>query len=151
MRYFYTGIISLFMALTSFTLAAYAESPIYTKSSKLALQGYDTVSYFQGNNGPVKGSANYSASYKGATWHFSSKENLGLFKAAPERYAPQYGGYCAWAAAHGALAKAEPDVYHIEDGKLYLNYDRSIAQKWTPRRLELIPVADQKFPELIAQ
>lgn len=128
---------------------AYADAPIYTGTfSNNAVKGYDTVSYFQGDGVPVKGSDAFQTEWRGAKWLFSTQENLDAFKADPEKYAPQYGGYCAWATAHGSLAKGDPKVYTLVDGKLYLNYDKSIHKKWLPRNAELIPVADEKYPTL---
>lgn len=127
--------------------AAFADDPIYTGvfSSK-AVKGYDTVSYFQGDGIPVKGNKDFQTEWRGATWLFSSASNLALFTADPEKYAPQYGGYCAWALAHGSLAKGDPKVYNLQDGKLYLNYDRGIQKKWLPRKDELIIKADAEYP-----
>lgn len=134
------------------TQNAFAADPIYTSAfNNKALKGYDTVSYFQQDGLPVKGSKDFKTKWRGAEWLFSSQANLDSFKADPEKYAPQYGGYCAWATAHDTLAKADPLVYTLEDGKLYLNYDKSIDKRWQPRKAELIPVADKKYPELIAK
>lgn len=137
-------------ALFGFSAQAQASDPIYTGTfSNTAIKGYDTVSYFQGDGVPVKGSQDFKTDWRGATWLFSSQDNLNAFKDSPEKYAPQYGGYCAWAAAHGSLAKGDPAVYTLIDGKLYLNYDKSIHQKWLPRTDELIPRADKEYPELV--
>jgi YHS domain-containing protein len=134
----------------SFGGAAHADDPIYTGTfSNAALKGYDSVSYFMGDGVPVKGSDDFKTEWRGADWKFSSQENLDKFKANPEKFAPQYGGYCAWAAAHGTLAKGDPTVYHLENGKLYLNYDESINEGWLPRKDELIVKADEKYPELV--
>ncbi|MGF1769929.1 YHS domain-containing protein [Enterovibrio makurazakiensis] len=113
-----------------FSAATFAADEVYTGffSSK-ALSGYDTVSYFEG--GPVKGSSKFKTDYKGAEWLFSSQANLDKFLADPEQYAPQYGGYCAWAIAEkDDLAPGDPAYWNIVDGKLYLNYDKSIKNKW---------------------
>ncbi len=129
--------------------ASYAAEPIYTGTfSNSAVGGYDIVSYFTAGK-PVKGDKKIKTEYKGADWYFSSQENLDLFKANPEKYEPQYGGYCAWAAAHDTLAKGDPEQWHIIDGKLYLNYNKKINDQWFPRSQELIPVADKAFPKLL--
>ena len=145
--------LSAFLAILTifgFGGQALADDPIYTGTfSSNAVKGYDTVSYFMGDGVPVKGSEEFQTKWRGANWQFSSEENLNKFKANPEKYAPQYGGYCAWAAAHGTLAKGDPKVYTLEDGKLYLNYDKSIHEGWLPRKAELIAVADEKYPELV--
>ena len=128
----------------------FAEDKIYTKPfSNKAVDGYDVVSYFSGK--PVKGLRKYKTKFDDAVWYFANEENLKKFKKDPDKYAPQYGGYCAWAAAHGTLAKTDPLVWDIVKGKLYLNYDKSIQELWQPRRFELIPVADQEFPDLIEE
>ena len=140
-----------FLALFVMVGSAHAADEIYTSLfSNKALKGYDTVSYFTEGK-PVKGSKNFTTSWKGAQWQFSSQENLDLFKANPEKYAPQYGGYCAWAVANDALAKGDPEHWTITDGKLYLNYDKKIHSQWVPRKAELIEVGNEKFPELIAE
>lgn len=144
--------IFVWMALSIMTIssAAFAgDDPIYTGVfNNKAVGGYDTVSYFQ-ESGPVKGKKSFKTKWRGANWYFVSQENLDAFTANPEKYAPQYGGYCAWAAAHDTLAKGSPKHWSIIDDKLYLNYDKSIHEAWTPRQEELIPVADGKYPELV--
>lgn len=130
---------------------AQAADQIYTGLfNNKAVGGYDTVAYHTVGK-PVKGSKEFKTEYKGANWFFSSQENLDLFTANPEKYAPQYGGYCAWAAAHDTLAKGDPKHWHIEDGKLYLNYDKKTHSLWLPRRAELVPVADEAFTELLKE
>lgn len=105
--------------------AAFADKdPIYTaKRSNIALQGYDTVAYFTIGE-PTKGSADFSTTYNGAEFRFVSEENLNLFLGDPQKYAPQYGGYCAWAVAQGKTAKGDARRWAVVDGKLYLNYNK---------------------------
>lgn len=114
------------------TAPVLAEGGIYvgTEGAKLAVGGYDTVSYFRGKGQPVKGSAAHKLTWKGATWHFASAENAAAFKANPAAYAPQYGGHCVWAMARGYLAPGDPTAYDVVGGKLYLNYDQDIRAKW---------------------
>ena len=88
-----------------------------TLFGKLAVEGYDTVAYFTGNR-PVRGQKQFSYQWKNATWRFSSAENLVAFKADPERYAPQYGGYCAYAVSQNSTASIEPDQFTVFDDKL---------------------------------
>jgi len=94
-----------------------------------ALNGYDTVSYHSEGT-PVEGSTEFQTTYQGATWLFANQENLDAFTANPETYAPAYGGHCAWAAGVRKVAPGDPTVWQIVDGKLYLNYNTSIAEKW---------------------
>jgi YHS domain-containing protein len=109
---------------------ARADGGIYAASGKIAVGGYDTVSYFRGQSKPVKGNAQFKVSWKGAEWRFATAENAAAFKANPAAYAPQYGGHCAWAIAQGYLAPGDPTAYDIVGGKLYLNYDQGIRAKW---------------------
>jgi len=107
----------LFLFLLS-PLRLFALEPVYTGIfSDLAVSGHDPVAYFtQGK--PVKGNSEFSFDYQGVEWRFSSLENMQAFKAAPDEYAPQYGGYCAWAVSQGYTASADPDNWRIVDGKL---------------------------------
>ncbi|TAD85817.1 MAG: YHS domain-containing protein [Sphingomonadales bacterium] len=109
-----------------------ADGGIYagTEGAKLAVGGYDAVSYFRGKGAPVKGSARYKLTWRGTEWRFASAENAAAFKADPSAYAPQYGGHCAWAMAQGYLAPGDPTAFDIVGGKLYLNYDQGIRAKW---------------------
>ncbi len=136
--------------LTIFGAAqAHAADPIQTGTfSNTAISGYDTVSYFTEGK-PMKGSSEFTTNYKGAKWQFSSAANLTKFKANPEQYAPQYGGYCAYAAAKNYLASVDPEIWNIVDGKLYLNYNADVKEKWVQNPQEFITQADINFPELI--
>lgn len=130
------------------TANAYAEDPIYTGffSSK-AVGGYDPVAYFTDAK-PVKGKKTFSTEYKGADWYFSSNENKDLFIANPEKYAPQYGGYCAWAIAKNSFAKGDPKQWSIVDDKLYLNYNADIKNQWSKDKSALIAKGDTNWPTL---
>lgn len=96
---------------------------------KNALNGYDAVSYWTAGK-PQKGNKKFSFSFKDRTWLFTSQENLDKFKADPDKYRPAYGNYCAYALANGQLAAGDPKAWHIHEGKLYLNYNKSIQKKW---------------------
>jgi len=128
---------------------ALAVDPVSTGffSSK-AIKGYDTVAYFTENK-PVKGSNDFKTEYLGAQWLFSSQENLNLFLENPEKYAPQYGGYCAFAVAKNTTAPIKPELFTIVDGKLYLNYNNDINDKWQNNRKEFIEQADANWPQLV--
>lgn len=94
-----------------------------------AIRGYDPVAYFTEER-PVKGSSEFTTDHNGATWHFSSKENKALFDGNPEKYSPQYGGYCAYGMANGFVVSTDPDAFSLVDGKLYLNYSLSVRKTW---------------------
>ncbi len=143
---------TLIAVIFSLSLAASADGEINLKKPGLfggswshALNGYDTVSYFTDGKA-TKGKKDFSAEYKGAKWLFSSAENRDLFNASPEKYAPQYGGYCAWAVAHDSPAPGNPKVWKIVDNKLYVNYDKSIGKKWEKDIPALVERADTNWP-----
>jgi YHS domain-containing protein len=123
-------------------------APIWTGliGTEAAVGGYDSVSYFSGN--PVPGSDAFTTQYKGATFKFANATNLATFKANPARYAPQYGGHCAWAAANNYRFAGDPKVWKIVDGKLYLNYNKSVQVKWEKDIPGLIAKGDSNWPAL---
>ena len=95
-----------------------------------AIKGYDTVAYFNAGKA-VKGSESFTFKWHDMTWYFSTRENRGLFAASPEKYAPQYDGYCAWAMTESRKAITDPEVWKIVDGKLYLNCSAAAYEKWS--------------------
>jgi YHS domain-containing protein len=109
-----------------------------------AINGYDPVSYHKEK--PVKGTQEHTYQWKNATWHFSSAENLSLFEADPEKYAPQFGGYCAYGMAEGHKAPTQPDAWTIADNKLYFNYNKDVLTKWKGNRDEFIKKAEDNWP-----
>ena len=124
------------------------QGPIYTenKGETLALSGYDAVSYFNGD-APVAGSDEFRVRYQGYDYKFANGENAATFEADPAKYAPQYGGYCAWAiGANDALAPGDPNVYKIVDGKLYLNFSEDVAEKWNKDIPGFIENGDKNYP-----
>jgi len=130
--------------------AAYADKdPVYTgRFSNTAVEGHDAVAYFtQGQ--PVKGSKQFSTQYQGAEFRFASAENLATFQADPAKYAPQYGGYCAWAVSQGYTAKGDADHWAIVDGKLYLNFNKQVQTTWNEDRAGFIDKADTEWPTVL--
>ncbi|KOO13995.1 hypothetical protein AKJ18_15470 [Vibrio xuii] len=113
---------------TSFSLMA-ADIDMSVDDNDLAIQGYDPVAYFT-DAGAVQGDPQFSATYKNAIYHFASSENRDQFKANPQTFAPQYGGYCAFGVAMGKKFETDPQAWKIEDGKLYLNLDKTVQQRW---------------------
>ena len=141
----------LFVITVGFTAQALAVKPIYTGGKhKAAIRGYDPVAYFTENR-PVKGSPDFSIEYKGATWLFSSEQNRTAFMANPEKYSPQYGGYCAYAVSNGTTAAVKPQYFEIHDGKLYLNYSKSVYKKWMKDKESYISEADKEWLVLLDQ
>jgi len=142
-------------ALLFSTAAFSAEPPINTLKNSFfnsrtdtAINGYDTVAYFTQNK-PVKGLDSLVYDWMGAKWKFATAANLELFKAKPETYAPQYGGYCAYGVTQGYLVKVDPAQFTVRDGKLYLNYDADVQAKWSKDIPGYIQQADAKFRALL--
>lgn len=110
----------------------------------VAIKGYDPVAYFEQQK-PVKGSAEHSYQWQAATWHFASAENRQAFVDDPVKYAPQYGGWCAFAMARGKKVDIDPDAWAIVDDKLYLNYSIPTQGFWVKQRDRYIREADEQW------
>ena len=129
------------------SILAHAIDPINTGLwGNTAIKGYDPVAYFTESKAK-KGKRKYEYTWMGANWHFESKENHDLFVANPEKYAPQYGGYCAYAVSQNTTAGIDPKQFTIVNHKLYLNYNKSINKKWTKNRDQYIIDADEQWRE----
>jgi len=115
-----------------------------------AIKGYDTVAYFKSGQA-VKGIETVTFQWHGMTWFFSTKENRNLFAAAPESYAPQYDGYCAWAMSEGRKAQTDPEVWTIVNGKLYLNCSKTAYEKWSKDIPGNIKKADSNWSKIVGQ
>ncbi len=113
----------------------------------IAIYGYDPVAYHTENRA-LLGSSDISARWGGVDWHFNSINNRDLFVSDPTRYAPQYGGFCAFAVARNAIADIDPDAFSIVDDKLYLNFSRSVKRRWDRDRDQNILLGDRNWPEL---
>lgn len=137
----------LAIATTASLPALAGKDPIYSDGGAAA-SGYDVVAYFTESR-PVQGSAAHTAEYQGATWRFASAANRDAFEADPARYAPQYGGYCAYAVSQGYTAKTEPDAWKIVDDKLYLNYNRSVQKRWEGNQSNFITEANANWPKVL--
>ena len=109
-----------------------------------AINGYDPVAYFKEGR-PVKGQEKYVTEWKDAKWYFSSQTNLEAFDLNPLKYAPQYGGFCAFGTAGGYKASTEPDAWTIVDDKLYLNYNTDVKREWMKDQTRLIHKADSNW------
>lgn len=125
------------------------KDPVYTGFlSSLAVNGYDPVAYFTEGR-PVEGSSGFESEYRGATWRFSSAANKAAFDAEPAKFAPQYGGYCAWAVSQGYTAKGDPAAWKIVNGKLYLNYNAEVQRNWEQDIPGNVKAADGHWPKVI--
>ncbi len=128
-------------------------SPLHVDSTEFAAGGRDVVAYFSLATSPrpaagVPGSRRFTALWNGATFAFATAQNRDLFLANPARYAPQYGGHCAWAAGQGYKAPGSPDVWAIVDGKLYLNYSHAVRQRWEKGMTTQIEAANANWVKL---
>ncbi|WP_069299304.1 YHS domain-containing (seleno)protein [Neptunicoccus sediminis] len=130
-------------------MAAAKTPPVYTEGA-VAIDGSDAVAYFSAGK-PVAGSPDHAVEWNGATWLFSSAQNAAIFADAPERYAPQYGGYCAFAMANGYIAPTVPEAWSIVDGKLYLNYSLSVRERWQSDTAGHIEKGDRNWPDVLNQ
>jgi YHS domain-containing protein len=141
------------MYILAAVLLIAAHAPAQNKGSEIfqkngaAIGGYDAVAFFTESK-PVKGSAEYSFEWKSAKWLFSSKANMESFKANPEKYAPQYGGYCAYGTAGGHKAPTEPDTWTVLDGKLYFNYNQKVKTLWDKDRPKYIDQANMNWEKI---
>ncbi|TEW53985.1 YHS domain-containing protein [Psychromonas sp. RZ22] len=136
------------LIIFSFLQHVHAEDAIYTGYfSNKAVSGYDVVSYFTEQKS-VKGSSQYQFEYQGADWYFSSQEHLTLFKNNPEKYAPQYGGYCAWAMAEDQIAPGKAPYWTVYKNKLYLNYDQEVLDTWIADKDNFIKQADLNWAKI---
>jgi YHS domain-containing protein len=140
--------ISVVFSLLAFSLISIQaqKSPTYLVEGK-AIRGYDPVSYFTEGK-PVKGNDKLVLKWNDTHWYFSSQKNLDLFKANPEKYAPQYGGYCAYGLSKGYKAKTVPEAWTIDNGKLYLNYSLGVRDEWDKDRQDRIIKANNYWPRV---
>lgn len=147
--------LSLALIAAPVAITAVSAAPAYAKSDEVYTSirnnfgagSFDVVSFHQGS--PVKGDVKITADWHGARWRFASTANRDLFLAEPEKYAPAYGGYCAWAVANNKLAKGSPKHWSIVEGVLYLNFNKKIKNKWLVDTEGFIEDADAKWPEIL--
>ncbi len=129
--------------------AAAQKAEVFTGIVKgVAVGGYDPVSYFTAGK-PISGNQDITLEHKGAVWRFSSEQNRDAFEADPAKYAPQYGGYCAWAVSQGYTAKGDPNAWAVVNGRLYLNYDKKVQATWNRNAADNVSKADQKWPTVL--
>jgi YHS domain-containing protein len=124
-----------------FATAMAAGVDVNATTTGLAMRGYDPVSYFQG--APAEGDLAHTAEFNGATYRFASEANKEKFVAAPEKYAPAYGGYCAFGTAMGFKFDGDPKIWKIVDNKL--NLSKKVQGRWESELNELIEQADNKW------
>jgi hypothetical protein len=143
-------ILGLGLAVLSALAPLHAGPALNTNWRGLAAQGYDVVAYFTDAR-PTEGKADFTHEWAGAKWRFANAAHRDLFAATPEKYAPQFGGFCAWAVSQGYTANIDPEAWRIVDGKLYLNYDLDIQKKWETDIPGNIAKASTNWPKLSAK
>jgi YHS domain-containing protein len=149
MRFRRRSAVCLLLLLT-LAAPAVALSPVNrTTFGGVAIDGWDPVAYFTDGK-PVEGSKEFVHEWNGATWRFASAAHRDLFAQAPEKYAPQYGGYCAWAVSQGYTADIDPEAWKIQDGRLYLNYSLDVQKKWAADIPGNVAKGDANWPKLLA-
>ena len=132
------------LALVTETLSAQARN---LDRDGLALSGFDAVAYHHDGKA-VTGSRDITAQHDGATWRFASAANRDAFLAAPARYLPAYGGYCAFGVSRGYKVKVDPEAFTIISGRLYLNFDKDVRREWLKEPARYITRADSLWPGL---
>jgi YHS domain-containing protein len=144
-----TAFLSVSAAVTGWAQGAPA-APINVDAEGVALHGHDAVAYFTGGKA-VPGTAQFEYAWQGARWRFSSAANREAFAKSPATYAPQFGGYCAWAVSRNYTADIDPAAFAVVNGKLYLNYSRLIQARWRLDRDANIAKGEANWPGLLAQ
>ena len=140
-----TGALSVWvMAFRADLQAAASPNIIYTDAFGIAIKGYDPVAYFTEHR-PVQGNSRYEVIWQDARWHFANTGHRDLFVTDPERYAPQFGGFCTSYLAKGRMAGANPEIWAIVDGKLYLKAGKK-EENWIND--DMIKHADEEWAKL---
>jgi YHS domain-containing protein len=140
--------ILIYLLFVSFFALGQSSEVYSTKEG--AIDGYDAVAFFKEHK-PVKGLKEFSYQWNDAVWYFASLENVKEFKNDPEKYAPQYGGYCAYGTADGHKAPTQPDTWTIVENKLYFNYNQQVKKLWNAKQKEFIEKADRNWPSVKIQ
>jgi len=140
-----TSAATLALSLSAASFAA--DIDINANGNDLAIQGYDPVAYFTQEK-PTKGSNDFTATYKNAIYLFSSEQNRDLFRASPAKYAPQFGGFCAYGVTKGRKLDTDPTAWRVVDGKLYLNLNKDVQKVWLENVPGYITNANQTWPTI---
>jgi YHS domain-containing protein len=133
------------VALAAAVFVAAVHAGEFFEKDGVALRGYDAVAYVKDGQA-VKGSAQYKAAYKGSSFQFSSQAHRDAFAADPAKYAPQYGGFCAFGMSKGYKAATDPAAFTVVNGKLYLNYNRDVQRQWSADVPGFVALADKQWP-----
>ena len=141
----FRNLLSAGLVLVGLACPVLAEEPMYYAPGGIAMSGYDVVAYFTKGE-PVEGMAAYAVTWRGATWYFSSPESLMAFEMNPEAYAPQFGGYCAYAVAEGRTGPVDPDAFFVRDGRLYFLHDTRMLGEMQDDLPRILTEAQANWP-----
>lgn len=140
---FICALIGGFVATSLFSQTSYS-----VDKTGVAVKGYDVVAYFLDSK-PMQGKAEFTHEWMGAKWHFASAEHLAAFKSAPEKYAPEYGGYCSYGVCmKNAKYETDPTAWKIVEGKLYLNYNKDTEAMWAKEGSKAISKGNENWKSL---
>ena len=126
-----------------------AASPEVFNTGGVAINGYDPVGYFDEGK-PVEGSIDLQMKWMGAIWRFASPDHMLAFEMNPHRFAPEYGGYCAYAVSQGAIATTVPEAWTVHDDKLYLNFSTGVRTIWQKDIPGYVEAANKNWPEVLS-
>ncbi len=142
--------LSLLFLLVGLTLSASAQTKtlLNLDESGVAIQGYDPVAFFTDGK-PVKGKSEFPVKHGGAVYFFASKEHQALFKQDPAKYEPSFGGYCAYGVSKNKLVEIDVEAFQIVDGKLFLQYSKSVRDKFNADQPGNLAKANTNWPELV--
>jgi YHS domain-containing protein len=139
--------VSLLCTALLITLVSFSQTVKFSGNNGVAINGFDPVAYFTLQKA-LEGNSNYSYEWSGSIWKFVSKDNLNLFQANPEKYAPQFGGYCAYGCSEKHLSPTDPKAFTIINDKLYLNYNQKVKEVWIKDTANRIQTANQYWKSI---
>jgi YHS domain-containing protein len=137
----------LLIALITVNISLLAQRAEIFQTDQGAIRGFDAVAFFTAGKA-IEGNKQFVYEWKGAKWYFSCQQNLDAFKENPEKFAPQYGGYCAYGTADGHKAPTETDTWTIINDKLYFNYNKKVQTEWKKDPEALIRKANENWPRI---
>jgi len=129
-------------------VAAHAQGPAWNARDGIGAKGYDVVAYVTENRA-VRGDPAHVVAHDGLAWRFASAANAARFRAEPARYVPRYGGFCAYGVAAGYKVDVDPEAFSVVDGRLYLNYNKSVRADWLKDTGGQIARAERNWPGLV--
>ena len=146
-RFFIFINVSLVAGLVTLSFAGDPQKKVAAGADGVAIRGYDTVAYFTENRA-TKGNPEFTHLWRDVKWYFANAEHQALFTANPERYAPQFGGFCALGVSKGKAVAADPEAWTIVEGKLYMKFNEDARDRWRKDKDKAIEKAEENWVEL---